>query len=56
MRRSLQNGLELLTIQCFITKYVHLIGGGGRGKVTGGPTELLWYDGYECVESILERR
>jgi hypothetical protein len=34
-------------------KYVHLIGGAWREMVTGGPTELLWYDG---VESTFEGR
>ena len=52
MRRSLQDGLDFVTIRSFITKYVHLIGGGGRAMVTGGSTELLW--GHRCVESTFE--
>jgi hypothetical protein len=52
MRRSLQHGLDFVTIRRFITKYVHLIGGGDRATVTGGSTELLWGD--RCVESTFE--
>lgn len=41
----------IVAIRRFITKYVHLIGGGGRGRLTEGPTELLWGVGM-CGEHI----